>query len=216
MQSGFRKIHSTVIVATRVLNDIINAIDSKEYCVALFLDLTKAFDTVDHSILLLRLADLGFSAKTLKWFENYLSGRKQCVKVDGLSSEFLIVQNGVPQGSILGPILFIIYVNDLCENINDANCHFYADDTIIYTSSSSLEAAINKLQAAFNVIQRNLCTLRLVLNVNRTKMMRFSRSKSQSQDHIQIITLKNEAIKCVHIWVFCWMKICLLINILIV
>ena len=129
----------------KVLNDFICSIDSKEYCVALFLDLSKAFDTVDHSVLSQRLEDIGMSTNTVKWFGNYLSGRTQRVQVDGLCSNSLSIRNGVPQGSILGPILFTIYINALCQNVTDANFHFYADDTVLYCSAPSL-AQLNSTQ----------------------------------------------------------------------
>ncbi len=78
-----------------------------------------------------------------------------------MSSNSLLIQNGVPQGSIVGLILFTIYINDLCQNITKAKCHFYADDTVLYSSASSLTSALEDLQSAFNIIQKNLHNLRL-------------------------------------------------------
>ena len=120
LQSGFRKKHGTVTATMKVLNDIITAIDEKEHCAALFLDLSKAFDTVDHSVLLQKLVNIGFSSKSVKWFENYLSDRTQSVQADGLSSSCKNIHYGVPQGSILGPILFIVYINNLCCNVTNS------------------------------------------------------------------------------------------------
>ncbi len=125
------------------------------------------------------------SPKAVKWFGNYLSGRTQSVQVDGVSSNSLLIQNGVPQGSIMGPILFTIYINDLCQNITKAKWHFYADDTVLYSSASSLKSALEDLQSAFNIIQKNLHNLRLVLNSDKTKMMCFSKSR-KTDDACQV------------------------------
>lgn len=167
MQSGFRQGHSTVTAVASVTNDIITALDNKKSCAALFIDLSKAFDTVCHDLLLERLKSIGFSPSVIKWFSNYLSGRTQCVTVGNCSSSSLEVKMGVPQGSILGPILFSIYINNLGAGLSPTKVHLYADDTILYTFASSVQEAVNYLQSAFNKIQNSLVGLRLVLNAKK-------------------------------------------------
>jgi len=120
------------------------------------------------------------SPKAIKWFDNYLSDRTKSVRVDGVSSNSLFIQNGVPQGSILGPILFTIYINDLCQNVTNAKCHFYADNTVLYCS--------------VKIIQQNLQKLRLVLNPEKTKMMCFSKSR-KTEDACPIATLDEKVIE---------------------
>ncbi len=163
-QSGFRKGYSTITAATKVVDDIVSTIDCKESCAALFVDLSKAFDTVDHTILLKCLSKIGMSVNAIEWFKNYLSSRYQCVTCEGIVSGEAELIVGVPQGSILGPLLFTIYINDICTNI-DAAVHLYADDTIIYSTARSPYEALNKLQDAFITLQKNLFKLKLVLNL---------------------------------------------------
>jgi hypothetical protein len=103
-QYGFRKEHSTIHPLTKFLNYITRAFNDREHCVAIFCDLRKAFDTVDHSILLTKLHNIGIQGQELKWFKNYLLGRKQFVVVNGKSSTLREILLGVPQGSILGPL----------------------------------------------------------------------------------------------------------------
>ncbi len=91
---------------------------------------------MNHNILLDRLRSVGLSDNVVSWFNTYLKGRTQCVQVDGIKSDLLGVGTGVPQGSVLGPLLFIIYINCLDVNIDNARFHFYADDTVIYCSLS--------------------------------------------------------------------------------
>uniref|UniRef100_A0A8K9Y7J5 Reverse transcriptase domain-containing protein n=1 Tax=Oncorhynchus mykiss TaxID=8022 RepID=A0A8K9Y7J5_ONCMY len=171
MQSGFRAGHGCTSAMLKVLNDILTAIDKKHYCAAVFIDLAKAFDSVNHHILIGRLNSLGFSNDCLAWFTNYFSDRVQCVK-----SVCQAVSMGVPQGSILGPTLFSVYINEVALAAGESLIHLYADDTILYTSGPSLDTVLTTLQASFNAIQLSFRGLQLLLNTSKTKCMLFNRS----------------------------------------
>ena len=196
-QSGFRKKHSTVTTALKVVNDFIETLDKNQHCAALFLDLSKAFDTVDHAILLERLVNIGISKQTVLWFKHYLSDRTQCTQVKGVTSSVLNIKNGVPQGSVLGPLLFIIYIDCLCQNAGEANFHFYADDTVIYCSAPTLNQALCQLQLAFNTVQCTLYRLKLLLNADKTKLMTFSKAKLKPVNIPSIITFQGSDIESV-------------------
>ncbi len=133
---------------------------------------------MNHNILLDRLRSVGLSDNVVLWFNTYLKGRTQCVQVEGIKSDLLGVGTGVSQGSVLGPLLFIIYINCLDVNIDNARFHFYADDTVIYCSAPTKQQALVGLQSVFDIIQARFFTLKLVLNVEKTKCMWLSNSRN--------------------------------------
>ena len=178
-QSGFRSGHSTITAASAVVNDIVNAIDRKHSCAAVFVDLSKAFDSVHYPLLLSRLRSIGLGDAVVQWFESYLSDRTQCVHVENLKSSLLGLSRGVPQGSVLAPLLFSIFINDLGKNMQSAKLHLYADDTVAYTTASSVSQAMEKLQTAFQSLQSSFHDLQLVLNAKKTKFMVFSKALTQ-------------------------------------
>ena len=123
-QSGFRKFHSTVTSMLRNSNDWLLNMDRGNYNGVVFFDIKKAFDTVDHEILLCKLNKYGISGVELSWFKSYLSDRKQSCFLNGESSSFTFVECGIPQGSCLGPLLFIIYINDLPNTLKTSRLQF--------------------------------------------------------------------------------------------
>ena len=122
-----------------LMNKLTASIDAGEITVGLFIDLAKAFDTVDHRILLSKLQHCGIRGTAFQWFESYLSDRRQCVSIDGHDSGFAVIKCGVPQGSILGPILFLLYINDLGYASEVLQSVMFADDTNMFLTGKSID-----------------------------------------------------------------------------
>ena len=134
-QYGFRKHYSTASAyALACLYDKISSVIDNKECTVIFIDLSKAFDTVDHNILISKLEHYGVRGTSLRGFESYLSNRQQYVEFNGVSSESCRIKCGVPQGSILGPLLFLLYINDLCNVSKVVDFNLFADDTNIFFS----------------------------------------------------------------------------------
>ena len=171
-QSGFRSQYSTATTIIDVQDYILNNMDEGKVTGAIFLDLKKAFDTVDHQLLINKLMNYGISSIELKWFKSYLNGRKQSVKIGSSLSSLMSIDIGIPQGSILGPLLFIIFVNDLPNNVV-CKAVMYADDTSLLVSSSDPLSLQNSLNYNLNLIARWFKENNLTLNLDKTKFMLF-------------------------------------------
>ena len=138
-QFGFRKNNSTIDALIKITDKIRESVDKGKYGCGIFIDLRKAFDTVNHNILLLKMEHYGVRGPSLQWFRSYLSERKQYVYINGECSELKQISCGVPQGSVLGPLLFLIYINDLPNISKKLDLYLFADDTNIYYEDKSLE-----------------------------------------------------------------------------
>ena len=177
-QYGFRKDHNTELALLELIDRLTKTIDNGEIPINIYLDLSKAFDTLDHRILLHKLHYYGIRNTALALFESYLSHRYQYVNYNDNISNELLIKTGVPQGSILGPLLFLIYINDLPKCSNVFELVTYADDTTLFTT---LKALIDCSDENVNVnIKNELCKItnwlklnKLSLNLNKTKAMVF-------------------------------------------
>ena len=174
-QFGFRPKHSTENSASVLVEKITNALENKLKVLSIFLDMSKAFDCVDHNILLTKLFAYGVRGKAYSWFESYLKGRNQKVVFNGVLSENIcILDCGVPQGSILGPLLYLIYVNDFYSCLNKSNCILFADDTTLIITAESYKELFNKANQDLLNLFSWLSVNKLTINITKTKYMVYS------------------------------------------
>ena len=193
-QYGFRKLHSTEYAAVKLLDHVSKQMESGHIPCNLYIDLSKAFDTLSHDILLHKLKYYGFSGIELKLLTNYLRHRTQYVVYNNYHSENVDIATGVPQGSILGPLLFSICINDLILASNKLNCLMYADDTTIYFNLEDFDQnhMQTEINSELNKVNLWLKLNKLSLSTNKTKLMVFHRKQKQikniniSIDNIQI------------------------------
>ena len=172
-QSGNRKLHSTETALLYVTDQLLQAMDNKKVSIMVLLDMSKAFDSIRHDILLSKLQNLDFSQGALDWFQSYLSNRQQCVRIGDAVSKVLPLEFGVPQGSILGPVLFTIYVNDLLSVPKRCLSASYVDDCKLYLSFSPAElpTSILALNEDLTRISQWCCKNSLLINPDKTKVL---------------------------------------------
>ena len=178
MQSAYKRLHSTETALIRVHSDIIRDIDQKNGVILVLLDLSSAFDTIDHTILIQRLQSYGVKGSALNWFRSYLTSRTQRVFIQNEVSQVTSIPYGVPQGSILGPILFILYtkpIADICRQ-QGVCVHLYADDTQLYlpykvTDPADAERAISQMESCLLAVKTWMTRNKLKLNEDKTEIL---------------------------------------------
>lgn len=193
-QFGFRKGFGTKHAIAKVTDFICTNLDKSLPVTAVFLDLTKAFDTVDHEILLLKLERYGIRGLPLVLMKNYLENRFQYTCVEGNRSNKLPIRVGVPQGTILGPLLFIVYINDLIDIFDNKNIVSYADDTVVFASECNWENTKNRINNYLITVSKWLEYNKLTLNVNKTVYISFINYIDKNPGDINI-KIKDIAIR---------------------
>ena len=201
-QYGFRAKHSCENAVSNLVGDLVKNIQDKKYTITLFLDLSKAFDTLEHRVIFDKMYKYGIRGTTLNWFKSYLTNRQLRVKINAgehgtnIISDKYPVTYGTPQGSCLGPLIFLIFCNDLSNSLMHSNCIQFADDTTIYCSSKDLRylrwQIMEDLKNASDWLKAN----KLTLNLNKTNYMIFS-PKSNEKLNMAIL-FENIALPRVH------------------
>ena len=205
-QYGFRTKHSTEDATIELIDRIQKVFENNpfEQVLSVFLDLSKAFDTIDHHILLEKLSHYRIDGVALRWFQSYLSNRKQFITLEGVESDNMDISVGVPQGSILGPLIFLIYINDAHRASQALNFIHFADDTTLSQNlaffsggnltRSQMERRIN---AELSNVYDWLCVNKLSLNVSKSRCMIFKNRKIDTVSRPWNIEINGEKVECV-------------------
>ena len=194
-QYGFRSGRNTSHATLDFVQSIEEAIESNQYAIGVFCDLSKAFDTLNHEILLQKLSHYGIRGTANEWFRSYLKDRKQYVELNNKKSKCLPIETGVPQGSILGPLLFLIYINDLPSAAN-LKCVSFADDSNLLITGENLEELTKTMTKELEGINDFFKAIQLKLNAKKTKMI-FFRKKSLPPNH-QEMNVYLDGVKLTH------------------
>ena len=193
LQFGFRKNYSTNHALINLVTNINDILEGGEYACGIFIDLQKAFDTVNHDILLNKLEIYGVRGIPLNWFESYLKGRKQFVALESANSDIQVMDFGVPQGSILGPLLFLIYINDFRRSVKSGLVQHFADDTVILFRNTSMKKLNRILTREISTFYDWLCANRLSLNSTKSDVLLF-RAKNKRCEVKFNLKVKNKRI----------------------
>ena len=186
LQFGFRQQYSTSHALVNITENIRKALDGGNIGCGIFVDLQKAFDTVDHQILLTKLNHYGIRGVSNDWFKSYLSNRNQYVFINGFDSGLAAINCGVPQGSVLGPLLFLLHINDLNHTIKFCKVHHFADDTNLLCMSNSIKKLNKLVNADLENLVHWLNANKISLNVKKTEMVIFKSKQKKFEGDLKI------------------------------
>ena len=186
-QYGFQGAKSTEHAVIDIQERILNSLDNGEWPCCIFLDFAKAFDTVNHSILLQKLNHYGIRGKALQLIESYLTGREQCVQLNGTTSDLDVIKHGVPQGSILGPLFFLLYINDIANCSSLLNFYLFADDTTIFFSHRDIGVLERTINEELKHVSDWLIANKLSLNVGKSNALLFRQRNDKSIPSLNVM-----------------------------
>ena len=185
-QYGFRKKHSTNHALISITDKIREALDKNLVAVGVFIDFQKAFDTVNHQILINKLSNYGIRGCINDWFKSYLTNRRQFVSIDGFKSAEESIEHGVPQGSVLGPLLFLLYINDLHLAIINSSTFHFADDTHLLKIAKSVKKIQKQINIDLKLLVSWLLANKISLNKTKTELIIFRKPRDKINHNIKI------------------------------